>query len=420
MAEDFIVQKSFDEYRLDIWDKAPALGKRLKLFCNEKQVDVQSCSLAVLEQLLAHEPNSVVAEEAIATKVWGYTSAISNVDTHICVLRKVLKDRTRPHRIIGTVHARGYRFLREFETKKVPVLAQSLSGLEGPGDVQEAMREFFGMPTEAHEGVIILQSDLLDDLLKDSDPQRQFASPSSRLYKARTVVNTWDTYGATAIQEVFQMHAMKAPRLVLSDHHIRDPRHLSAPFKISMGLGFNDETTKTIQNQTCGPWMRISKTPGDAVSFEVRLLPSSDNTRLKWEPDSEKAGFFRLLPIDWDETYVDRWCRMLPPINGPEVQDYAMIFRHTRVKPQRQVLFVVAGFTERSTAIASHYLAEHWKQLWKTHVKNRTGGGSFGDFLIIIEGPSDLEKSYDWSEDETLQVTPEKLNTKQLSWRRVS
>jgi len=187
-----------------------------------------------------------------------------------------------------------------------------------------------------------------------------------------------------------------------------------------MGLGFNDETTKTIQNQTCGPWMRISKTPGDAVSFEVRLLPSSDNTRLKWEPDSEKAGFFRLLPIDWDETYVDRWCRMLPPINGPEVQDYAMIFRHTRVKPQRQVLFVVAGFTERSTAIASHYLAEHWKQLWKTHVKNRTGGGSFGDFLIIIEGPSDLEKSYDWSEDETLQVTPEKLNTKQLSWRRVS
>src|SRR5580692_5356020 len=110
-----------------------------------------------------------------------------------------------------------------------------------------------------------------------------------------------------------------------------------------MGLGFTDETTKTIENESCGSWLSISKSSGDAVSFTKKLLPAKSKTRLSWAAD-HKSGFWRLLPAKWSKTYVDSWLRMLPPIKGPEVRDYAMIFRHTRLKPQRQVLFVVAGF----------------------------------------------------------------------------
>jgi hypothetical protein len=276
-------------------------------------------------------------------------------------------------------------------------------------DILRAFDEFIGLSNEDQTGVLILQSDLVDDLLQRSDRERRFAQASSRLYKARDWVNSYDTRGALALQEMFQKLERKVPKLILNQHRVKETHRPSAAFRIAMGLGFSDETTRTIQNQVCGPWMRISRTSGDAVSLHKSLLQPKAKTCLKIEPDSEKRGFHRLLPCDWNKSYVTSWEAMLPPTHGPEVRDYAMIFRHTQVGLHRHVLFVVAGFTERSTEIGAHYLTNNWPMLWKRHVKGRADHGSLGDFLVLIEGPSDPDRADEWIEDRSLEITPEKL-----------
>jgi hypothetical protein len=91
-----------------------------------------------------------------------------------------------------------------------------------------------------------------------------------------------------------------------------------------------------------------------------------------------------------------------------EVNDYAIILRHTEKKDGR-TLWVLAGFTERSTAISARYLIAHWSDLWGTHFRNAPAE-ALGDFLVVIEGPSnpDPEKLADWSE--VLAVNPQKLD----------
>jgi hypothetical protein len=276
-------------------------------------------------------------------------------------------------------------------------------------DILRAFDEFVGISNEDHTGVIILQSDLVDDLLQRSDRDRRFAQASSRLYKARNWINSYDTRGALALQEMFQKLGRKVPKLILNEHRVKETHRPSVAFRIAMGLGFSDETTKTIQNQVCDPWMRISRTSGDAVSLRKSLLLSNAKTCLEFEPDSEKRGFHRLLPCDWNKSYVTSWEAMLPPTHGPEVRDYAMIFRHTQVGLHRHVLFVVAGFTERSTEIGAQYLTNNWPMLWKRHVKGRAHHGPLGDFLVMIEGPSDPDRSDEWIEDRSLEITPERL-----------
>jgi DNA-binding winged helix-turn-helix (wHTH) protein len=406
---------SFDEYRLEILPESLAHRKRLRLFRGGEKVVVGESSLHVLEQLLSYAPNTPIREADLAEDVWGKESFIDNVETHISRLRAGFGDNARNPRFIKTIRGTGYQFLLNYTREQQPISATAER--ERPDDIRKAFVDFFGVSTEEQNGVIILQSDQLDEQLKDSGHRHRIGHPSSRFYKARTCVNTWDTYGALAIQDAFRRQGRRTPRLVLCDHRIRETSHLSAPFKISMGLGFTDETTKTIENESCGSWLSISKTSGDAVSFTKKLLPAKSKTRLSWAADG-KADFCRLLPAKWSKTYVDAWLRMLPPINGPEVRDYAMIFRHTRLKPQRQVLFVVAGFTERGTGIAGQYLADHWKELWETHVKGQGDHGSLGDFLVIIEGPSDPESIHDWSEDKAFRITPQKLLDKRIRCER--
>jgi hypothetical protein len=103
-----------------------------------------------------------------------------------------------------------------------------------------------------------------------------------------------------------------------------------------------------------------------------------------------------------------RWFQMLPPHPRREVRDYAMVFRHTHVGRHRDVLFVIAGFTERSTAVAAQYLMHEWKALWEQHVKGTTVTGSRGDFLLLIEGPSDPRQIDHWRL--ILEVTPRSLH----------
>lgn len=277
--------------------------------------------------------------------------------------------------------------------------AQSARLINAP---PRAFQEFFGAPRDHHSGVIVLQSEQIEELLESRELLRELEQTTGRVYKARTWVNTSDVHGATFIQSAFREQGINAPRLVFSDHHTR---HVSARYKISLGLGFSYETFKTIQNKSCEPWMRISRSSGDALSLHELLSSPNKSERLTSEPDSERTGFRRLLPSDWSDTWIKSWLRKTETV----VQDYAMLFRHTHAGPNRQVLFVVAGFTERSTSIGAQYLANNWTSLWRKYVAGPKNRRSLGDFLHIIEGPSDPDRAKDWSEVEEFCVTPETL-----------
>jgi len=271
-----------------------------------------------------------------------------------------------------------------------------------------AVDEFFGdgASTAAHKGVIILQSDHMDEVLKDEVLRARIAHPTSRLYKARKFLNAWDTYGAIAIQNEFQRLGLLAPSLILSEQHSQEHTD-NATFKICMGLGFTFETRRAVK-RICHPWAQISKSCGDALSFNQSLVPKylpEKSQRLRLE--KPEASYRRLVPSDWGENYIQRWLDMLEYEDS--VNDYAIILRHTELEPRRHLLFVVAGFTERGTAVAGLYLAKNWRNLWKRYVRGHAHKGSLGDFMIVIEGVSDPKSPNPWLEVSAYEVTPEKL-----------
>ncbi|ADW71466.1 hypothetical protein AciX9_4525 (plasmid) [Granulicella tundricola MP5ACTX9] len=246
-------------------------------------------------------------------------------------------------------------------------------------ELQDAFDEFFGIRSDDDPpGVIILQSDLLDAKHTQSD---------SRFFKARNVIDSCDLQGAFFLQKAFKWRPV--PRLVVSDHNTQNGLDETVPFKIAMGLGFTDETSRVMESRDYGSWMSISREGGDALSLHEKLKPSLNKSRFRTEtdPDPEKPGFVRVLPSDWDAKYIKAWERMLPPKNGPRVSDYAVLLRHTY---NRQILFVVAGFTERGTSIGAAHLAANWSKLWEQYVQGNAYKRGLGDFLVLIAGPSDV------------------------------
>lgn len=280
----------------------------------------------------------------------------------------------------------------------------------------EGFDDFFGdsASTKSSEGVVVLQCDRIESLFDRllNDPAAKIkAVPPHRLYKARTWLNRWDTDGATAIQEEFQKHGINAPKLLLSEHHSRDEIPASAPFQIAMGLGFTDRAK--VAFDICTSWMRVTREPGsgDAVSFHKGLLPVRPLSRLSAPAESEEENFFRLLPLGWDADYLERWLQGAAGTNTvQDVQDYAIILRHTQNADPRQVTFVVAGFTERGTAIGGRYLAKGWQKLWMKYVAGKVTKPSRGDFLIVIAGPSWPGTTAAWKEDPNFEaITPDRL-----------
>ena len=215
-------------------------------------------------------------------------------------------------------------------------------------------------------------------------------------------------------REEFSKYRINVPKLILSAHNSRDDTHIDswAPYQMSMGLGFTDRTTRALK--ICHPWMRISRktAAGETVSLHEKLVLRT-NPGLNREPDDftspvgDEAPFWRRLPRGWEQkTYLTDWSAWYDIDNTTDnVWDYAIIFRHTQIKRgHRQVLFVLAGFTERGTAVAGEYLAAHWDTLCDRYV---SGKPHYGDFMTLIEGPSDPDKVSDWLEDTSFTVTPQ-------------
>lgn len=278
--------------------------------------------------------------------------------------------------------------------------------------VPDGFEEFWGQnaASASNQGAVIVQSDSIETLLTPflQNPSAAIsASPTARLYKARTWVNRWDIDGAVAIEQEFQKYRINPPKIILDDHRYGDELSPLLPFEVTMGLGFTDRTAWAVG--VCQPWMRVSRDSrsGDTVLLHNDLLPVGPLSRFAHVEADPETGFFPLRPAGWNRNYLRDWTL------GEDVQDYAMIFRHTYNDRPRQVRFVLAGFTERATAIAGRYLANNWKALWEKYVCGNAQKASRGDFLTLIAGPSRPGSLEAWKEDPNLEaITPDRLRDK--------
>jgi hypothetical protein len=274
-----------------------------------------------------------------------------------------------------------------------------------------AFDAFFGEDASDRcgEGVIILQADKIEALLEEyrlGDIREEIDShPANRLYKAREWLNEQDTQGAREIIAAFRGLGLDAPMLETRGREkpkdqTPSSKYLESPFVITMGLAFSEETDSLV-NKLCRSWMRIGKMEkyGDVVEFLHNLVPET-LTRLAHK-EGKSADFRSLIPRIWD---LQKWLG-----RDASVRDYAILLRHTETDGKRRVKFVVAGFTERGTAAAGKYLAKNWRNLWREYVKGRHAADSFGDFVLVIEGPSYWQDIREWDLDPYLTITPEKL-----------
>ena len=275
--------------------------------------------------------------------------------------------------------------------------------------------EFFG--DDAHsrsaDGVIHLRSNDIGDPHFAAHPTPSSATGRPGTYKARHWVNRWDMEGTISIRKMFRDGGMEAPGFYPTDTAGQGQRasqfaSKDPPFVIEMGLGFfdlHDNLTSDLRS-----WMTIDKEQplyGDSLRVLEDFLPLTmlklqpydrhhnqpyriDGTDVQIEPIQ---GFLPILPKEWN---YGLWLT-----HPEESDDYALVLRRTyRLGEQgpRQVHLVLAGFTERGTAVAAKYLAAKWDRLWEDYVKGKHASkdAGYGDFLLVIAGKSDIDQALNW------------------------
>jgi len=415
----------FGEFRLEV--VASAHRTERELFRGDSvhpEKGIQPQSLAVLECILRNAPH-VIERDAIIREFWDDKPDESgNLNSHMTAIRKVLGDDHANPQIIRTVRGKGFELIvpAKIKSDEARDRGSSQHAAFSTEDAQ-AFEEFFGhgaaeQETTSPYGAIVVQADHLEKLTGalEIDVNAGIKSrPGNRSYKARTWVNYNDLLGAQDIVKLFDAHRLRTPQIILSLKNLpEDPKvSAEAAFVVAMGLGFTDRSTRAFK--LCHPWMRVSRTSpaGDAVAIHEKLLlrycslkTAGDNGFIK-APD--EPGFWLRLPRDWNDTYLDSWLALLEIDNTVDpVQDYAIILRYTRfIGGHKQILFVLAGFTERGTAIAGRYVALYWHRLWKTYVQNHPHNG---DFVVLIEGPSDTSQARWWREDRNFTITPQVIH----------
>jgi DNA-binding winged helix-turn-helix (wHTH) protein len=411
---------SFGEFRLEILSRS--IGTRRDLYRGDgtnPEKDIQPRSLEVLECLL-RRASDVIEREDVVQELWGdKLDESGNLDHHINAIRKALRDDSHNPRILRTVRGHGLEIMVPVRIHSDDGQGANRGGAFSEEDAQ-AFEEFFGPGTadtaaKFSHGAVVVQADHLDRLavapeINVNDSIRK--TPGNRSYKARTWVNYNDLLCTQALVKLFESHSLKPPQTVLSVRNSREDLNLPAEtaFIAAVGLGFTDRSTRALK--ICHPWMRVSRTSpaGDAIAIHPKLvlryhtLETAEKNGYLKAPD--EPDFWIRLPHGWSDTYLDTWLEWLDIDNTVETaQDYAIILRHTQlIGGQKQILFVLAGFTERGSAIAGRYLALHWRQLWKNYVEDQPDDG---DFLALIEGPSDPGLTRSWQEDKSFTITPQ-------------
>src|SRR5258706_10823594 len=129
--------RSFPPFRLDVRDE--------RLWKGTEELKVRRKPFAILKYLTA-SPLVLVTQEELVDAVWGKIAmSESLLRTHMSELRRLLGDG-----VIETVVGRGYRFLLEVETEKLPtnmprkVEAPAISAsLVGRGEELVFLRKVF-------------------------------------------------------------------------------------------------------------------------------------------------------------------------------------------------------------------------------------------------------------------------------------
>jgi hypothetical protein len=374
-------------------------------------------TLEVLEFLVRYAGTHFSAEE-IHDRLWPHDAGKSNVEKHLGWIRKAL-DPDDENRYIRNDRGHGYMFIVPIE-----VLLDAASRFKAPRfplKDEKPFEEFFGTGTTSadagqHPSAIIIQTDDVKDIVKAMSPEAYVAIKDSRAHKARVWANYHDLKAAEAIVKYFERHHLVPPQIYLSRHHKEEDRDLSqlAPFFAAMGLGFTDRSIRAFK--LCDAWMRVSRTDviGDAVALHEALVITEKRDeaaamREGFRPAGDIPKFWIRVPRGWDESYPEKWHAWgngdkVDNTKGGVVQDYAIILRYTqRIGSHKQLLFVCGGFTERGTELGAKYLAEHWHDLWTDYVRDKKDDG---DFLVLVEGPSDPETLSDWQETKSFAITP--------------
>jgi DNA-binding winged helix-turn-helix (wHTH) protein len=419
----------FGDFRFEVLEGSLNTLRLLYRQGNPKPLKLQPKSLEVLECLLCHAGKKL-SRDAICLEVWRVVKG--DLDVHIRAIRRVLKDDPEHPRYIESVRGYGFIFVAEVRGPSEQGAKESQHSDRILSDEEIGrFEEFFGPGTagasnSSPRAVIVVQAEHTDKVVEaiNVDRNAEFKKrPGNRAYKARMWVNYNDLLGAQAIIRLFDSHRLQQPQLVLSAHYDREDRSISpaATLLAAMGLGFTDRSARAFA--LCQAWMRVvpDSEAGDAIALHEKLvLPNrnaadpktlvppnrspADLEKLGFFPAHNLPGFWERRPRDWSNTYLDNWDAWHRNNSQPPVEDYAIILRHTNyVRTRKQVLFVLAGFTERGTAVAGRYLAFHWRRLSKRYVHDKDDDG---DFLIFIVGPSDPGLFRDWEEDEQFAITP--------------
>jgi hypothetical protein len=306
---------------------------------------------------------------------------------------------------------------KDLSAQREELSANSLEvdGELSDGESLQAFDEFFNRSSThpSRRGAIVIQADTIQALVRSfvSGLNSQInLQPQNRLYKARTWINRWDTRAAIAIGESFSKFRYLPPAVVFSDHRSQNELAREA-LLISLGLGFTDQTKKTLDADGVKPWLRMRKISplGDCVCIDSRLRPASGCKSLFLEDGDQ---FQTLVPCGWTKSYVKKWLRWQPGNEkAPVVWDYSIILRHTETNLRNErvrVKLLVAGFSERGTAAGGIYLGRYWPRLWRQYVRGRATDpeAGFGDFAIFIEGSSSPDDFDDWTEIQWVAIDP--------------
>jgi hypothetical protein len=249
-------------------------------------------------------------------------------------------------------------------------------------------REAWSTDPDSPTGTVILQSDLINDLqfptVDGSSATEEELVGTDRVFKARRWVNRCDTDGVQGLLQLFHKNQINLPTVLFSDHSYADLLSMkNAPFEIILG-GFTSKT-RTQLNQIGAGWMRfdIRTNTGDTLVLRKDLLKTKSLIGL---PDADQ-NFVHVVPGDWNPSYMERWSQKIRKPNDYPAQDYGMILRHTT---RKKTQFFLSGFTEVGTAAAAYYLANHWNELRKEFVVPGKKKRTEGDFLLLIEGESEI------------------------------
>lgn len=272
-------------------------------------------------------------------------------------------------------------------------------------------QKFFGSGSLSRlvRGKIILQSDNFEDLIKnltgkDSDTTKNVVAAlnqakNNRLYKARKLVNARDAESAKIIREELRRQLFPTPELSIIDRPKKGEEDLdpfiafsSAPYLISMGLGFT-ETTLALALGVGGIEVDQATEYGDAISIRDNGLMRRFNNLWTDEivkgkdENGEDQVYVRFFPKKWE---IKTW-----DAGNADVKDYAVIVRHTATLGRsKQVRFALAGFTEDATVAAGRYFATWWDTTLYDLFQRSSPSG---DFVAIITG---LSKSPSvWSDE---------------------